>query len=80
MGWPSHGRRWDHWIESRPVRLAVHIAWAPDWGDHATVADGASRLLASVFKSCGSHARLAIGASSLPAHMPIELEMIFVFG
>lgn len=62
---------------ARLVRLVVHIASPPDFGDHATVADGASGLLASVFEGCGSHARLAIGASSLPAHMPIELELIF---
>jgi hypothetical protein len=55
----------------------VHIASAPDFGDHAVVADGASELLASAFDGRGGHARLAIGAASLPAHMPIELEMIF---
>ena len=49
----------------------------PGFSDHAVVADGASRLLASVFDGRGGHARLAIGATSLPAHMPIELEMIF---
>jgi YjgF/chorismate_mutase-like, putative endoribonuclease len=62
---------------TRLVRLVVHIASAPEFGDHATIADGASGLLASVFDECGGHARLAIGAVSLPAHMPIELEMIF---
>jgi len=62
---------------ARLVRLTVHIASAPDFGDHAVVADGASELLASTFDGRGGHARLAIGAASLPAHMPIELEMIF---
>jgi len=61
----------------RLVRLIVHIASVPDFGDHAVVADGASGLLASVFEGRGGHARLAVGATSLPAHMPIELEMIF---
>jgi len=62
---------------TRVVRLTVHIASPPDFGDHAAVADGASLLLASLFDPTGGHVRLAIGASSLPAQMPIELEMVF---
>lgn len=61
----------------RVVRVTVHIAGASDFSDHATVADGASTLLASVFNETDGHARLAVGASSLPAKMPVELEMIF---
>ena len=61
----------------RLVRLTVHIASAPDFSEHAAVADGASKLLASVFKECGGHTRLALGASSLPMLMPVELELIF---
>jgi enamine deaminase RidA (YjgF/YER057c/UK114 family) len=62
---------------TRVVRLTVHIASSSDFGDHAAVADGASTLLASLFDRTGGHARLAIGASSLPAQMPVELEMVF---
>ena len=61
----------------RVVRLTVHIATAPDFGEHAAVADGASELLAALFQEIGGHARLVLGASSLPARMPVELEMIF---
>jgi enamine deaminase RidA (YjgF/YER057c/UK114 family) len=61
----------------RLARLTVHIASAPDFSEHATVADGASELLASVFKGGGGHTRLALGASSLPMLMPVELELIF---
>ncbi len=61
----------------RVVRLTVHIAAAPDFSDHAAVADGASTLLASLFNETDGHARLAVGVSSLPAKMPVELEMIF---
>ena len=61
----------------RLARLTVHIAAGPDFGDHAAVADGASELLAKVFKDGGGHARLAVGASSLPGHMPVELELVF---
>lgn len=61
----------------RVARLTVYIAAAPNFGEHAAVADGASELLAAVFKDCGGHARLAVGASSLPAQMPVELELVF---
>jgi enamine deaminase RidA (YjgF/YER057c/UK114 family) len=61
----------------RLVRLTVHIWATPDFGEHAKVADGASELLAALFKDGGGHARLAVGAASLPARMPIELELVF---
>lgn len=61
----------------RLVRLTVHISATQDFGEHARIADGASELLAAVFKDGGGHARLAVGASSLPAYMPVELELIF---
>ena len=61
----------------RLARLTVHIAAAPDFGEHAAVADGASELLAVLFKDGGGHARLAVGASSLPAQMSVELELVF---
>ena len=61
----------------RLARLTVHIAAASDFGEHAAVADGASELLAVLFKDGGGHARLAVGASSLPAQMPVELELVF---
>jgi enamine deaminase RidA (YjgF/YER057c/UK114 family) len=61
----------------RVARLTVHIAAAADFTAHAAVADGASELLAALFQAGGGHARLALGASSLPAGVPVELEMIF---
>ena len=61
----------------RLARLTVHIAAAPDFGEHAAVADGASEVLAALFKDGSGHARLAVGASLLPARMPVELELVF---
>jgi hypothetical protein len=49
----------------------------PDFAEHAAVADAASDLLAALFQDAGGHARLAVGSSSLPAHMPVELELVF---
>ncbi|HSA87081.1 MAG TPA: RidA family protein [Nitrospira sp.] len=61
----------------RLARLTVYIAAVPEFSEHAAVADGASEVFAAVFSDGGGHARLAVGASSLPAHMPVELELIF---
>ncbi|MDK2743758.1 MAG: RidA family protein [Nitrospira sp.] len=61
----------------RLVRLTVHIAGSLDFEAHAAVADGASEVLEALFKRVGGHARLALGAASLPGHMPVEVELIF---
>lgn len=61
----------------RAVRLVTHIACTPDFANHAAVADGASELLASLFGTDSGHARLAVGAVSLPALAPVELELVF---
>ena len=38
---------------------------------------GASELLTILFQDRGGHARLTLGASSLPALVPVELEIVF---
>lgn len=58
------------------VRATVYVSAAADFTEHAFVADGASTLLNRVFPAAGRHARLAIGVSSLPMGMPVELELI----
>jgi hypothetical protein len=58
------------------VRLGIHVACAPDFEEHAVIADAASQLLDQVFE--GRHSRLAFGNSSLPGGMPVELELIFL--
>lgn len=61
----------------RVVRVGVFIAAAPDFQDHAYVADGCSEILNQVFPMGGKHARLAFGVSSLPMNASVELELIF---
>jgi enamine deaminase RidA (YjgF/YER057c/UK114 family) len=61
----------------RLARLTAYIAAAPDFSAHAAVADGASEIFAALFEAGGGHARVAVGASSLPARMPVELELVF---
>ena len=59
------------------ARIGVHIACAPDFQQHAAIADAASELLNEVFEG-SRHSRLAFGNSSLPGGMPVELEVIFL--
>ena len=49
---------------------------SPDYTEHPTVANGASDLLVGVFGDRGKHARVALGAESLPGGVPIEIELI----
>ena len=59
------------------ARIGVYIACAPDFQQHAAIADAASQLLNEVFGG-SRHSRLAFGNSSLPGGMPVELEVIFL--
>lgn len=61
---------------ARIVRLVGHVAATADFVDHPRVVDGASELLAEVFGEQGRHARVALGAVSLPLGAPVELELI----
>ncbi len=60
----------------RLVQMLVFVASTPDFGDHATVADGATRLLLDVLGEDGAHARTAIGVAGLPRNSPVEIQMI----
>ncbi len=61
---------------SQIIRMGVHVACSPAFTQHPAVADGASDLLVDIFGPIGRHARLALGASSLPLDAPVELELI----
>ena len=60
----------------RIVRLAGHVAAGPGFTDHPKVINGASDFLGEVFGERGQHARVALGAPSLPANACVELEII----
>jgi enamine deaminase RidA (YjgF/YER057c/UK114 family) len=61
----------------RVVRLAGHVAAPSSFTGHPQVVNGASDLLAEVFGERGRHARVALGAPSLPAGACVELEILF---
>lgn len=56
------------------VRGVVNAA--PDFIGHTQVIDGASEVFVDVFGEAGRHARLAVGVSSLPASIALEIEVI----
>ena len=60
----------------RIVKLLCMVNAAPDFGDTPRVANGASDLLISLWGDNGRHARSAVGMSTLPASMAVEIEMI----
>ncbi len=60
----------------RVVKLLCMINAAPDFGDTPRVANGASDLLVGIYGERGRHARSAVGMSTLPGGMPVEIEMI----
>lgn len=58
----------------RIVRLGVFVAATPTFTDHPKVANGASDLMVEVFGDLGRHARAAVGCSSLPLGVPVEVD------
>jgi enamine deaminase RidA (YjgF/YER057c/UK114 family) len=59
----------------RVVKLTGYVASAPEFTQQPAVLNGASELLISIFGPAGSHARAAVGASSLPLDSCIEIEL-----
>jgi enamine deaminase RidA (YjgF/YER057c/UK114 family) len=50
----------------------------PEFVEHTTVIDAASDVLVEVFGEAGRHARLAVGVSSLPANLVLEIQATLV--
>jgi enamine deaminase RidA (YjgF/YER057c/UK114 family) len=60
----------------RVVSLLVTINAVGSFVDHTAVGDGASDLIVRVFGEKGHHARLAVGVSSLPANLALEIQAV----
>jgi enamine deaminase RidA (YjgF/YER057c/UK114 family) len=58
------------------VKLNGYVNSAPDFDRQPEVINGASELLEDLFGEPGKHARTSIGVSDLPAHIPVEIELI----
>lgn len=59
------------------VRIGVFVASDAAFTEHPKVANAASELLVEVFGEAGKHARAAVGSSSLPLGVPVEVEFLF---
>jgi len=59
------------------VKVLGMVNAAPDFEDHPKVVNGCSDLFVDVFGERGRHARSAVGMSSLPGGIPVEIEAIF---
>jgi len=62
---------------TRVVKVTGFVAAAPGFTQHPEVVNGASDLFVEVFGELGRHARSAVGCSSLPRGVAVEIETIF---
>lgn len=58
------------------VKVLGMVNAAADFEDHPKVINGCSDLFVEVFGEHGRHARSAVGMSSLPGGIPVEIEVI----
>ncbi len=61
---------------ARIVKVLGMVAATPDFQDHPRVINGCSDLFVEVFGERGRHARSAVGMSSLPGGISVEIECI----
>jgi enamine deaminase RidA (YjgF/YER057c/UK114 family) len=59
------------------VKLGGFVNSTQDFADHPAVINGASDFIGEVFGDAGKHARAAVGSSSLPLGVAVEIEGIF---
>jgi enamine deaminase RidA (YjgF/YER057c/UK114 family) len=62
---------------ARVVKVTGFVNATPEFTQHPEVVDGASDLFAEVFGEAGRHARAAVGVSSLPRNVAVEIEAVF---
>ena len=60
----------------RIVKVFGMVNAAPDFTDTPKVINGCSDLFVAVFGDRGRHARSAVGMSSLPGDISVEIEMV----
>ena len=60
----------------RVVKVVGFVNVGADFDRHPTVINGASDLLRQLFGEAGRHARSAVGLSSLPSNVSVEVELV----
>jgi enamine deaminase RidA (YjgF/YER057c/UK114 family) len=61
----------------RVLRLGGFVNCTPNFTDMPQVVNGASDLMVEIFGDAGKHARAAVGVSSLPLGVAVEVEAMF---
>ena len=61
----------------RVIKLGGFVNATLDFTDHPKIINGASDLMVEVFGDNGKHARTAVGSSSLPFGVAVEVDGIF---
>ena len=64
----------------RCLRVGGFVNCTPEFTDMPQVVNGASDLMVAVFGDLGRHARAAVGMSSLPGGVAVEVEATFEIG
>jgi enamine deaminase RidA (YjgF/YER057c/UK114 family) len=62
---------------TRVVRLFGLVNCTPDFVQQPQVLNGASDVMAEIFGEAGKHARVAVGAATLPFGICVEIDGIF---
>ena len=60
------------------VKITGFVNASADFTGHPKVVDAASAIMTAAFGEAGRHARAAVGCSSLPLGVPVEVEAIFL--
>lgn len=58
------------------VSLSGYVNAEPDFTAHPQVINGASDLLVEIFGEAGKHSRAAVGVSSLPLGVSVEISLV----
>ncbi|MAU23082.1 MAG: hypothetical protein CMH13_21520 [Martelella sp.] len=61
---------------TRILRINGFVASTPDFTEQHLVINGASDLLAEVFREAGKHSRAAVGMAALPLGAAVEIDAI----
>lgn len=61
----------------RCVKMNGFVNSTPDFTQHPEVINGCSELMIEVFGEAGRHARVAVGAPTLPMGTSVEIDAIF---
>ena len=65
---------------NRVVKILGMVNCTPDFAEQPQVINGSSDLFVELWGEMGRHARSAVGMASLPAGIPVEIEIIFEVG